>query len=287
MRIAVLLMGMDHEVFPIVKDRILSQFECEGIAFDFFAHTWDEIIEELTSTNDDWSDISSKFVKKNIPFPYNDGRIKNYKTSSYQEIYDNYISMDGISHIVTQNRMVFFINFIAQSLSTYHAFKALEEYKTQNEVEYDMVIKWRWDLVFDPNGQHMLNKLKEYKKNNIYSTHIDTDQMSDVWWGSDYETFKVIINDLPRYMAFSISNALAVSANLWHEHFMLESIKKIAAERKLELVFSSEVVFPPNTIIRPRPGLNGNEDFSDIHIYNHHWKNKMNNPMWAGRIIKR
>ena len=284
MRIAILLTGID-ELFPKIKDKILSQFECEGIEFDFFCHTWDEIIEEINPMSDDWSDISSKFVKKNIPFPHKDHRLKNHKTTSYQEIYDNYISMDGISHIIRQNRMVFFINYIAQSLSTYNAFNALEEYRIQNEVEYDMVFKWRWDLLFDPNGQDKLNELKEHEKNSIYSTHIDSNQMSDVWWGSDYEIFKTIINDLPRHMAFYISNSLNTSGRFGHEHALLECIKNIATERKLELVFSSGKVFPANTIVRTEP--NGDEDFSDMVIYNRRWREKTNNTSWAQRMIKR
>ena len=288
MRVAILLTGID-EVFPKIKNRLLDSFQCKGIEFDFFGHTWEEKVAELNPTNDKWSDISDKFVKKNIPFPYNDDRIKNYKSSSYQEIYDKYISMDGISQIVIQNKMIFFMSYLSQSLSTYYAFKALEEYKTQNEIEYDMVFKWRWDLIFDPNEKHKLNRLKNCTNNTIYSPLVDSNQMSDFWWGGDYDTLDVIINDLPHHMAFSISNALSVSTNskpknpyhFYHERMLLETILTIAKEKKLILNFTDRQGFPGTTVFRPE--LNGDEDYWQIFDYN---KTKWINQGWESRNVK-
>lgn len=290
MRFAILLTGLD-EVFPKIKNRILSQFECEGIEFDFFGHTWEEKVSMLNANNETWVDISEKFVNKNVPFPYKDDRIKNHKTSSYQEIYDKYISMDGISQIVRKNKMIFFMSYMSQNISTYYAFKALEEYKKENNVHYDLVIKWRWDLLFDTNEQHKLSRLKNYTQNTMYSSYVDNNQMSDFWWGCDYETFKVIINDLPHYMAFSISNTLNVSDSeetkdpyhFFHERMLLESIKNIAKEKKLDLDFNYKTNgFPGVTVFRPE--LNGDEDYRDILVHN---QTKWINQGWERRNVKK
>lgn len=287
MRVAILLTGLD-EVFPRIKNRILSQFDCEGIEFDFFGHTWEEKITVLNSTNSSWVDISQKFVRKNKPFPYNDYRIKNYKTSSYQEIYDKYISREDIYQIVQENKMIFFMSYMSQNLSTYYAFQALEEYKNKNNLEYDFVIKWRWDLLFDEKTKSRLVQLKNHKENEIYSPFVDDNQMSDFWYCCKYDLFKVLVSELPDEMSLFISEALTHSSteipknqyHYYHERMILECFKKTLKRNNINAEIKTSRIF---IVAIFRPELKGNEDFWEIHEYN---KSKWINKGWESRNIK-
>lgn len=281
MRVAILLTGLD-EVFPRIKNRILSHFECEGIEFDFFGHTWEEKVSTITKSKriPNWDDLSNSLVKKNIAFPHKDDRIKHYKTSSYLQIYNEYLCND-LNIIDTQTTLVF--SYMAQDMSTFQAFQALEEYKNENNIDYDIVIKWRYDLLTDEKGKDKLINLLNMNKSKIFCPHVTNHLMDDFYYMAGYDIFKKLIDSLLEKM---YKKLIDVCRNpdmnnpyiMYHERMMLECVKDIFED---SIVEKSTDIFCFHTIFRP--GAKETDDFWNIHHYN---KNIWCNLGWEQRVLK-
>lgn len=282
MRVAVLLTGLDEQ-FPKIKNRVLNLFKCDGIEFNFFCHTWEEKVAPLDSFPKEWNDISAKLVKKNVPFPYNDNRIKNYKTSSFQEIYDRYISKD---EEILRSQLILVFSYLAQDTSTVKAFEALNEYKTENDIEYDVVIKWRYDLLLEDDGKKNLNLFFNTENGKMYSSYVDKNQMNDFYYYAKYNTFEKFITNLQDEMYDKLLRLCKkpelgkIPYYLYHERMLLTSAMNIFSYNRF-----SEDIFQIGNLGRItifREGCDRNATFSEILKYNEtEWINKG----WEKRII--
>lgn len=287
MKIAVLLTGLDT-VFPMIEDRVISNFECDGIEFDFFAHTWEEkvvTVDDIDST--DWESISKYFIRKNVIFPYSNSKIKNFKSSSYNEIYEKYISL--YTSDIDVKTMLAWMSYLSQNLSTHYAFMALQEYVELNNIKYDYVIKWRYDLLIENKSKFdFFKKLEDGHK--IYAPYVDSRQMSDYYYYSRYNTFKRVVENLPTLISDELARVLLrrhgdvcarnIPYDMLHERMILEAFLTSLNEDNWEKSLGQAAI-GVHAIFRPE--CDPDADFMTILNYNKHgWCAQG----WEQRIIK-
>lgn len=115
----------------------------EPVQIDYFFHTWDETTERPTRQSDY---ITTKLTPNEI-----EKIVKTYNPKKY--VID---SKDCNSFLHKDYQLAIFYGF-------YQSMKLKREYEIENNFEYDIVVKDRFDLVFHPTNHdkrlYLLNKI--------------------------------------------------------------------------------------------------------------------------------
>jgi hypothetical protein len=159
MRIAVLLTG---RILVDVAGRIRECFP----GADFYGHTWSDdvspiklsdIIEEhVTKNTKEPMNASPELWKKHIKVNNNVHLVENYKfvkgmaLTSYNELIDDY---SNIQQHIPEGCSPYYISLMSQFLSLKYALSELKKSSKQ----YDIVVKWRWDLVGNTDMSEFLS----------------------------------------------------------------------------------------------------------------------------------
>lgn len=163
MRIAVLLVGRTTDI-PGLTERILRNYSnSNNDTVDFFAHTW----------SDDFDNIDYNIIEQSIadgvhppmdvfrsvlrPIDHT-ARIEqfspvSYTTSSYNELIDHYIQDCDVVPVGSE---LTYMSRLAPYLSFDYAKRLLLQHSINNNIEYDLVIKWRYDAVRDEQTVYRL-----------------------------------------------------------------------------------------------------------------------------------
>jgi hypothetical protein len=253
MKIAVLLTGRMCRFDEIYK-RINHAFDIETNSVDYFCHTWNDDFVDLKSANN-LEDIYHLLIPNDPRPTINLIDPKAVLLSSYQEILD--IINDGILHIndpqfnLSIDNILFYINYLAPQLSTYYAMQSLKSYVNETGTVYDVVIKWRYDLLTEKmDFQH------EIKTDTLYTANASEDLMDDRFYYGNYSTMfrlldqcKLEFNKELLYTFYHMSDlgdldyksVINKFNHAWfYNRMLLASLKAVIPELRIEEMYSSD-----------------------------------------------
>lgn len=264
--VAVLLTGLDDN-FSKIEKRLLEQFSHPDIVFDFYGHSWAERIPENNSI-DSIETFRNQMVLKFTP------ETENVIYSSYNEILDVYLNTT--SDFVRLYNPITYLAYMTQTVSTNKAFYNAEKL---NGKKYDVVIKWRWDLLCDTDVLNFSN-LITLEKGKLHTHHLNfTDgTMNDYYYYADLETFRKFVRLLPILMSYFVCDELSYNKGLIHERMLFDCAKLILGEDNI--VADGQSVFGVDVAIyRPTADPHG--------TFEHILKTGQNNRYsWISRISK-
>jgi hypothetical protein len=188
MKIAVCISGQPRTWFT-AKDNILSYFNLKGHEVDFFIHTWDKnTLRESSNTTwertyvdvdkDEFIEIEKHFKPKLI-------EVEEYKNENFLSIWSS-----------------LFYSFMKSVWLK-------RKYELENDFEYDIVVKTRFDVNFHMEGYNQLNKplnkfylhpvvpLVGYTANTSipkFDTEFYSNMFDDVFFYADSKTMDIISN---------------------------------------------------------------------------------------------
>lgn len=274
MKIAILLTGLDDE-FHKIKHRIYSQFDKMDADIDFFAHTWEEIIEPFERLDYTVNPVIEilNHTKPKLLDNRNDDKIKYVATSSYQEI------LKYIDTTKCNNHDVIVFSFIAQNLSVYHAFAGLQSYIEETNTSYDLIVKWRYDLILEDDATETWNEYlpKIVNDSNVLHVHdifnfkkTDIPMMIDYFYMASYDVFKEVMQQIIPKIVNRLNIELKKedrdkinSYVLYHEAVLMLTMQEILHNRiscEHGSKIRSGVIF--------RPTLDPNASANEIDEYN-------------------
>jgi hypothetical protein len=170
LKIAILLSG------HIRKNSILKGFSqfCNNENYHVFIHTWDNIgIKGNETLLDDLSDPTSVISEINKFTNVKKYEIENNKSwIESQEIKDNYFNYSSPEIFIK-----------SQLYSINKSYKLMEQYSTENNIEYDMVLKIRFDC--DMTDFNLTNKtISDIKTHDIIFTPNHDNQHTHMDYGT-------------------------------------------------------------------------------------------------------
>ena len=185
MKIAVLLTGRLCR-FDEIRDRIKYIFDAANNSVDYFCHTWNDDFVDLKSATK-LEDLYNLTIPTDPTHAINTIEPKGVWLSSNLEML-NTIN-DSINHInnpefnLTIENILLYINYLAPQFSTYYAMQSLKSYVNETGTKYDVVIKWRYDLLSEK-----INFNHDIKINTLYTSYASEDIMDDRFYYGDYYT---------------------------------------------------------------------------------------------------
>ena len=253
MKIAVLLTGRMCRFDEIYK-RINHVFDVENNSVDYFCHTWNDDFFDLKSAAS-LEDIYQLLIPTDLESTINLIDPKKVCLSSNLEILD--MIRDGVNHInnpqfnLSIDDILLYINYLAPQLSTYYAMQSMKSYVNETGAEYDVVIKWRYDLLTEKiNFQH------EIKTDTLYTSYHSDDLMDDRCYYGNYSTmFRLLDQSKLEFNKELLYTFYHMSANgdvdyrktvidkfnhAWfYNRMLLASFKAVIPELRIEEMHSS------------------------------------------------
>lgn len=191
MKVAVLLTGRMCR-FDEIFDRVKQVFDVPGNSVDYFCHTWNDDFVNLKSANK-LKDLYDLTVPTDPNRAINSIKPKAVLLSSNLEMLD--IINDSVRFVnnpkfsLTFKHILTYINYLAPQLSTYYAMQSLKSYVNETGTKYDVVIKWRYDLLAEKLDFH-----HEIQPNTLYTKYATEDLMDDRFYYGDYSTMLALLN---------------------------------------------------------------------------------------------
>lgn len=212
--IAVLFVGRSN-LFPKVSRRIKSAFDDTNHNIFYFGHTWLDDFMPI-DRNDSVDDLRGKLFSKDVEIIKNSLNFHDLKTSSYNEMLDLIEKVDyGVPRLKTM-----FLSYVSQFYSLQHAINAAIKFAEINNIQYDAVIKWRYDLVVD-NVKLDFNDLHE---NMLYVDNFSSNiAINDQYFYGTYNTMKTLCNN-PGVFLNIFLNAVYSVYKQNHDHSTIEKL---------------------------------------------------------------
>lgn len=139
--------NLQHTYTTLLKDLQASI----GAPFDLFCHTWSDEIPTTNSRRIHPTDMLNSLT------PYPHAPIEHMLNptaitrTSYGEVIQRLI--DNPLKTPLQNKNFLFVGYLAPYTSLYHAYNLMSTHEYQNDFKYDIVIKWRYDLLVEPKSR--------------------------------------------------------------------------------------------------------------------------------------
>lgn len=196
MKIAVLLCGRDDLLYK-TADRLKSLFSNDEHQYDFFCHLWEDEFSNLSQC-ETLTDIKSNIVNRD--FNRNINRLDPTVVSktSVNEIIDLiklYAEDPYYSALkLTRDNLLTYINYLAPQVSTYRASKCLEKHVIETGTHYDLVIRWRYDLLSDDKIIYDFSwDDGEILPNALYVNGVGDYTMDDTFYYAPYTFFQYLV----------------------------------------------------------------------------------------------
>ena len=264
MKIGILLTGQTR-TFDIAKEHILKEFDLgDDIQVDFFCHTWDTEVNFSPFNNmehlEDRFSNHKKLNKKKIIERLQDLNPKKIKIDNYknlQSIYETFyypepnknnpkFEKSGWKHFDSKSEMpfkdeVYFSSLLGQFYSSSEAMKLLQEYEHETKEKYDIIIRWRYDLV---SNHELRNKdLRRFKwtedieENTIYFNIISLwggmVTSGDHYWYGDAASMKSFTTNLDiRYIQNLRNKILNDFPVIMNENIVIETLMELQMNSK-------------------------------------------------------
>jgi hypothetical protein len=264
MKIGVLLIGQVRN-FDISVDHIKKEFDMEDIEVDYFCHTWDSVANfspwnNMITTDERFSDLQfhdhAELVDTiNLINP------KKYKIDSYNNLeylYENLYYPEANStdtdntvlhHFrnlgwraydseskLTYADWVYFFSLLGQFYSSARALDLLCEYEKEIGEKYDVIVRWRYDLVSQlkhrTNGQRANTWTEEPLQSGAWDTIFfnclniwnGMQCSGDHYWYGAAGAFKSFTMNLDTKYIDLVRSRIMSSGNILNENIMQELI---------------------------------------------------------------
>ena len=192
------------------------------IVIDYFYHTWDVNMWVLSAYEKEIRDVRNNPLEKvvvDIDYIASILNVKDYKIESFDEFNKN-------TDIVTYWNPLFY--------SMYECNKLKIKYETENGFKYDMVIKSRFDLIFNLEDEYLGKfPIHSIERNTMYAcweleifeNELNTPHFNDIIFFGDSESMDITCNIYKTYIN-----------NIFH---------------KINFYGRSENEFPPENLLGP------------------------------------
>lgn len=220
LKIALLFTGRNKN-FGKVYNYFNQIFHSTDIEVDCFGHYWsddflrmihmDEYEDELErihhydkkERSDQYHNIKkyaiSRLIDQNNQHfvnhwnKLNIGETKILTSSSQLELLDMWEDLIKRTDPRYPQRLTHYITLMAQFVSYRYAMELFNNYTNSNpKVKYDLVIRWRWDLICHPLNGSFYKVPEKLKNNDFWIQSIDQHQkmLCDYFWGMTHDTAK-------------------------------------------------------------------------------------------------
>lgn len=188
MKLGILLIGQVRN-FDITVNFLNKEFDIPGLEVDYFCHTWDSIANfspwnNMKTTDERFSDLKMH-DKDELIKTINRCNVKKYEIESYDNLeylFDNvyHPENDKEENIVHQHyahkgweafdndselkysNWTYFFSLLGQFYSTRKALDMLCEHEKETGEKYDVIIRWRYDLISDTNFRGVPERMKQW-----------------------------------------------------------------------------------------------------------------------------
>jgi hypothetical protein len=243
--IAVLFAGRSH-LFPQVASRIKAAFDGINHNLYYFGHTWNDDFTEL-NREDSLLDFRKKLSTVNIaPHCF---RFDRFSTSSYSEMLD---LIEKIDYKLPRLKTTL-LAFVSQFYSLRHAANLAFDFSAKHNINYDVIIRWRYDLVIDQFDTNNFNNIVD---NTLHVENFNS---------------KIAINDQNFYGSYNTMKNIVSSPDLFLEYF-LEAIYnvylyQITPEERSKLIYEDKKMFCEKMLKDMCKALNPDIQFDSNPLY--------------------
>lgn len=227
MKIGILLIGQTR-TFDISRDHILKEFDFgDDTVVDFFCHTWDTEVNFSPWNNmqkaDDRFSNHRELDKEEIMNRLSKIHPKKIKIDSYKNLKNMYdhlyypepnkdnekFKKPGWKHFDQNSEIpyeseIYFTSLLGQFYSSSEAMKLLQEYEEESGEKYDVIVRWRYDVVsnYDIRDENLrrFKWIEDIEKNTIYFNIISLwggmPTAGDHYWYGDAASMKTFTTHL-------------------------------------------------------------------------------------------
>jgi hypothetical protein len=295
MRIGVLLIGQTRQ-FDITAQHMMNEFEMDGVEVDYFCHTWDSVVNfspwnNVTGIDNRFSDVK-KLDKEETIATLNLCSPKAIQIDSYDSLEDLFDSdyypeqhlkddiYSGEENLfnkagweewssnskIKYNDWMYYFSVFGQFYSTARAMDLLIEYERKNNVSYDVIIRWRYDLRSDYDQSYRPSRYNRwidmptqiYNRNTIYFNNIEIWRSmgccSDHYWFGSANAMKSYTRNFDVKYITKVREKILDNKGILNENIMFELIKsqKMSCENA------------PIGISIARPGATSDMSFNEM-----------------------
>lgn len=200
MKIGILLIGQVRN-FDITVDFLNKEFDIPGVEVDYFCHTWDSVANfspwnNMKTTDERFSDLK-KHDKEELIKTINLCNVKKYEIESYDSLEYLFENVYHPEHHTEKNIVhqhfchegwkafdsgstlkysdwTYFFSLLGQFYSTKRALDMLCEYEKENNTKYDVIIRWRYDLISDITYRTMPMRMNQWCETPLEFQNADT-----------------------------------------------------------------------------------------------------------------
>lgn len=298
MRIGVLLIGQTRD-FHLSVPHLRKEFEMDGVDVDYFCHTWDSTVnfspwDNMTNTDNRFSDVKKEDCAKindqlqqiapksihidtynslepifdTIYFPEQHNLTGGFVDSAFDA--PGWEKFDHTSKIKF-NDWVYYFSVFGQFFSTARAMDLLIDYEKKTGLKYDIIVRWRYDLVsnyesrtYKSKFDHWISEpLKSNNGNTIFFNNLNLwNNMlcaADHYWFGTAGAMKSFTSDIDKKYISVLRSKILESKMVLNENIILD----VARNQRMGVEES------PIGITIVRPGANRTftfDDFSELAI---------------------
>ena len=201
MKIGILLIGQVRN-FDITVNFLKKEFDIPGLEVDYFCHTWDSVVNfspwnNMKTTDERFSDLKLH-DKDELTKSVNLCNVKKFEMESYDNLeylFDNLYHPEHHNeekNIVHQHfdhcgwkafdndsklkysDWTYYFSLLGQFYSTRRALDMLCDYEKETGTKYDVIIRWRYDLITDTSHRDMPNRMRQWCEKPLEYEHGNT-----------------------------------------------------------------------------------------------------------------
>lgn len=267
MRIGVLLIGQTRQ-FDVTAQHMMNEFKMDGVEVDYFCHTWDSVVNfspwnDLKGIDNRYNDVKLLDRNKTID-TLNLCSPKEIQIDSYnslEDLFDSdyypeqhliddvYSSEENLFNragwkdyssdsMVKYNDWVYYFSVFGQFYSTARAMDLLVEYERKNNVSYDVIVRWRYDLRTDYDEEYRTEPrysrwiempTQLHNRNTIYFNNIEIWRnmgcASDHYWFGSANAMKSYTRNFDVKYITKVRERILNQEGILNENIMFEIIK--------------------------------------------------------------
>ena len=267
MRIGVLVIGQTRQ-FDVTAQHMMNEFKIDGVEVDYFCHTWDSIVNfspwnNVTNIDDRFSDVKKvdkKLIidKLNLCSPkaihidsydsledlfdsdyYPEQRLSSYDPSDQNDYFNKAGWKEHSSNSkIPYKDWVYYFSVFGQFYSTARAMDLLVEYERENNIGYDVIVRWRYDLRSDYDEEYRTSKYHRWietptqpqNKDTIYFNNIEIYKgggaTSDHYWFGSANAMKSYTRNFDVKYISKIREHILHNKGVLNENVMFELIRQ-------------------------------------------------------------
>lgn len=201
MKIGILLIGQVRN-FDITHEFLKKEFDIPNVEIDYFCHTWDSIVNfspwnNMKTTDERFTDLKLH-DRDELINTINLCNPKKYEIESYDNLekifdtvyhpeYDNgyfttvHEKFEGKGWKAFDNNSTlryadwnYYFSLLGQFYSTDRALDLLCEYERETGTKYDIIIRWRYDLISNTQYRDVVSRTKQWCVTPMEYIHGDT-----------------------------------------------------------------------------------------------------------------